>query len=42
MKNTLEIYEKLFKYQHSQWLKNNENCFSKTKEEEDGTFREGH
>jgi len=37
MKNTLEILRsnntfQLFKYQHSRWLKNNENCFNETKE----------
>ena len=34
MKNTLDIYEKKFQistYIHTQWLRNNENCFSKAK-----------
>jgi len=31
MKKYLRDLRKLFKYQHSQWLRNNENIFSKTK-----------
>jgi len=34
MKNTLDIYEKNFQIStciHTQWLRNNKNCFSETK-----------